>query len=512
MDRFFKLENVFNRNFREEAQMKYFYSFILSFLFLVLISNSHAQTFDKDWKCLYATYDNSANGTGYNVPSVAVVGEDDFVALVTRLTNNTCFLIGYTSADSANGRLSFNGYGSACAGVRQTWVNGFDIVEMQYALDLEGTSDGYVYAASNDADRNILVFQKNPAEVLSTEYRMSTLGIVESDSLWGIDVDANGKVYVSTSGNGENPGKILVYEGFVKDANWSQGVPSNPLQTITAPDAGELRGITVNKEGTVIYASNYQADKVYCYTGTPESGYTLNPAFSFTLTDSPISSAGDTLNPGPWGLNFMFDKNILFVACANDFKTGSGYEYGRIYLLNPNTGSPVDTIDCAHWNYIMCDSSYQSRGDGDVPGNASSYTSPYNVAFDNNYNVYSVSFYGWTVDKWQYGGTLPVIPLTITGVVKEEGIVPEEFSLKQNYPNPFNPSTTIEFSIKERTDVTLSVYSSTGELITKLINSSSFEKGTYKFTYDASKLASGNYFYTLKAGNKQFTKKMTLVK
>jgi hypothetical protein len=238
----------------------------------------------------------------------------------------------------------------------------------------------------------------------------------------------------------------------------------------------------------------------------------LNPAFSFTLTDSPIASAGDTLNPGPWGLNFMFDKNILFVACANNFKTGSGYEYGRIYLLNPNTGSIVDTIDCAQWNFLMCDSSYQSRGDGDVPGNASSYTSPYNVAFDDNYNVYSVSFYGWTVDKWQYGGTLPEIPLTITGVVKEEGIIPDEFSLKQNYPNPFNPTTTIEFSIKERSDVTLTVYSSTGELITKLINSTSFEKGTYKFTYDASKLASGNYFYTLNAGNSQFTKKMTLVK
>ncbi len=492
--------------------MKYFYSFLLSFLFLALVSNPQAQTFDKDWKCLYATYDNSANGTGYNVPSVAVVGENDFVALVLRIANNTCFLIGYTNADSANGRLWFNGYGSAVAGLRQTWINGFDIVEMQYATDLEGTSDGYVYVANNDLDRNILVFQKTVDTLLNTEYRMSTSGALGTDSLWGIDVDASGKVYVSSSGTGTEPGKILVYESFAKDANWGTGSPSTPLQTITVPDAGQLRGITVNKEGTVIYASNYEADKVYCYTGTPEGGYTLNPAFNFTLTDNPISSTLDTLNPGPWGLNFMFDKNILFVACANDFQTGSGYEYGRIYLLNPNTGSILDTIDCAQWNYLMCDSSYQSRGDGDVPGNASSYTSPYNVGFDDKDNVYSVSFYGWTVDKWQYDGTLPVIPLTITGVIKEEGIIPEEFSLKQNYPNPFNPTTTIEFSIKERSDVTLSVYSSTGELITKLINSSSFDKGTYKFTYDASKLASGNYFYTLKAGDKQFSKKMTLIK
>lgn len=492
--------------------MKYFHSFLFSFVFLALVSHLQAQTFDKDWKCLYATYDNSANGTGYNVPSVAVVGEDNFVALVTRLNNNTSFLVGYTNADSANGRLWFNGYGSAVAGLKQSWINGFDIVDMQYTLDVEGTSDGYVYVASNDMDKNILVFQKTVDTLLSTEYRMSTAEAAGTDSLWGIDVDDAGVVYVSTSGTDQTPGKVLVYQSFSKDDNWAAGSPSAPLQTIEVPDAGQLRGVAVSKEGTALYVSNYTAGKVYCYTGTPEGGYTLNNAFNFTFNERPIASSLDTLSPGPWGLNFMFDKNILFVACACDFKTGSGYEYGRIYLVNPNTGSIMDTIDCAHWNYIMCDSSYQSRGDGDVPGNASSYTSPYNVAFDENDNVYSVSFYGWTVDKWQYDGTLPTIPLTIVGVEKEEGIVPEEFSLKQNYPNPFNPTTTIEFSIKERSNVSLAIYSSTGELITKLINSTSFERGTYKFTYDASKLASGNYFYTLEAGDQKFSRKMTLIK
>lgn len=491
-------------------KVRYFLPFVL---FLSLISSTaNAQAFNGEWICKYATYDNSANGTGYNVPSVAVVGEDDFVALVTRASNNTCFFIGYTNADSANGRLWFNGYGSAVGGLRQTWASGFDVVEMTLAYDAEGTPDGDVFLANNDVDRNILVFKKTADTLEAREFRMATGGIVGTRSLWGIDVDASKRVYVTAAGVGEN-GMVLVYENYTADANWSAGVPSTPMQTITLPDTGSVRGIAVNKEGTVIYVSNYDLDKVYCYTGTPETGYTLNPAFSFTLTDMPIASTGtDTLNPGPWGLDFMFDKNLLFVNCANNFRTGVGYEYGRSYILNPNTGSILDTIDMALWNFLLCDSSYQNRGDGDVPGNASSYTSPYYLGFDPSYNMYSVSYYGWTVDKWTFTGELPVIPLTIVGVEKQDNIQPKEFSLSQNYPNPFNPVTTIEFSIIENAPVTLSVYTVTGELVTDIIKSAQMDNGSYKVTFDASKLSSGNYIYKLTNGSHQLSKKMTVIK
>ncbi|MBN2571032.1 MAG: T9SS type A sorting domain-containing protein, partial [Ignavibacteriales bacterium] len=81
-----------------------------------------------------------------------------------------------------------------------------------------------------------------------------------------------------------------------------------------------------------------------------------------------------------------------------------------------------------------------------------------------------------------------------------------------NYPNPFNPSTSIEFSIDKEGDVSLSVYSITGELIGHLINSTSFAAGTYRISFDASKLAAGTYIYTLRLGNQTVSKKMMLLK
>jgi hypothetical protein len=115
------------------------------------------------------------------------------------------------------------------------------------------------------------------------------------------------------------------------------------------------------------------------------------------------------------------------------------------------------------------------------------------------------------VDKWQFSGTIPTIQLTIVGIEKEEDLIPSEFSLSQNYPNPFNPATTIEFSITKNSNINLSIYTITGEFVTTLINSN-IEKGNYKLTFDASKLASGTYIYTLKTDEQQLSKKMTLIK
>jgi hypothetical protein len=85
------------------------------------------------------------------------------------------------------------------------------------------------------------------------------------------------------------------------------------------------------------------------------------------------------------------------------------------------------------------------------------------------------------------------------------------YKLFQNYPNPFNPSTIINFEIPEHSFVTLKVFNILGSEITTLVNEEK-PAGKYSFTFDASNLPSGIYFYRITAGNFSNVKKMLLLK
>lgn len=85
------------------------------------------------------------------------------------------------------------------------------------------------------------------------------------------------------------------------------------------------------------------------------------------------------------------------------------------------------------------------------------------------------------------------------------------YSLKGNYPNPFNPSTLIEFSIAQASNVKLAIYNVLGEEIS-VISNTFLQAGNYMYEWNASEFASGVYFYKLEAGNFTETKKMLLIK
>jgi hypothetical protein len=98
-----------------------------------------------------------------------------------------------------------------------------------------------------------------------------------------------------------------------------------------------------------------------------------------------------------------------------------------------------------------------------------------------------------------------------TGITPTNNTVPNVFSLDQNYPNPFNPSTSITYSIPVNGMVSLKVYNLIGQEVATLVNEIQ-HAASYGTSFDASKLSSGIYFYTLRAGNFVQTKKMMLVK
>ena len=92
---------------------------------------------------------------------------------------------------------------------------------------------------------------------------------------------------------------------------------------------------------------------------------------------------------------------------------------------------------------------------------------------------------------------------------------PTKFELAQNYPNPFNPTTTINYAIPKVSEsgvaVQLKVYDALGREVATLVNGKQ-TAGEYSVKFDASKMTSGIYFYTLRAGNFVQTRKMILMK
>jgi hypothetical protein len=108
-------------------------------------------------------------------------------------------------------------------------------------------------------------------------------------------------------------------------------------------------------------------------------------------------------------------------------------------------------------------------------------------------------------------GWAPAIGYGSIVSVESEMIVPEKFVLYQSYPNPFNPSTRIKYSIPNSEIVSLKVYDILGREIAVILDEYK-SAGTYTIEFNASRFASGVYFYQLQAGSFVETKKMVLMK
>ncbi len=81
----------------------------------------------------------------------------------------------------------------------------------------------------------------------------------------------------------------------------------------------------------------------------------------------------------------------------------------------------------------------------------------------------------------------------------------------QNFPNPFNPTSQINFSIPQASAVQLKIDDVFGREVTTLVNEL-LQEGSHSYQFNGMNLASGVYFYSLKAENYSATKKMILIR
>ena len=97
--------------------------------------------------------------------------------------------------------------------------------------------------------------------------------------------------------------------------------------------------------------------------------------------------------------------------------------------------------------------------------------------------------------------------------IRIEGL--NAFQLHQNYPNPFNPSTVIRYQLPVSSQISIKIYDIMGKEVESIVDEYR-EAGLYEVNFESmsrkTHLASGIYFYQLKAGEYIETKQMVLMR
>ncbi|MCC6866269.1 MAG: T9SS type A sorting domain-containing protein [Ignavibacteria bacterium] len=243
----------------------------------------------------------------------------------------------------------------------------------------------------------------------------------------------------------------------IKFYSYQTGSPLT--STITGSHVAIWNG-RVDSAGVTLNSGDTTANRLLATYWSNIYRTTATPPYN-TQTTRPIMAVVDTLSTtlsaGYYWVQFSFRGSL-----------GSGpWAPPRTILNNPITGNGKQKL-------------------AGVWGNAMDGTNPQGLPFV------------------IYGTNLVAISNNNTGV-------PVNYSLKQNYPNPFNPTTKVSFDLSKAGMTKIAVYDVMGREVDVVVNKN-MEAGSYSFDYNASKLSSGLYFYTLTSGDYKETKKMMLVK
>ena len=125
-------------------------------------------------------------------------------------------------------------------------------------------------------------------------------------------------------------------------------------------------------------------------------------------------------------------------------------------------------------------------------------------------------------ENWDEGVTsrrIPNIGLNKTAFdssSENDLLAPAKTELASNFPNPFNPETTIKFTLMKKSHVNVKIYNIKGQEIKTLVNKE-METGSHFVVWNGKDknnhmVSSGVYFYQVKIGEFNETRKMLLLK
>ena len=246
-------------------------------------------------------------------------------------------------------------------------------------------------------------------------------------------------------------------------------------------------------QGTSVSLS---ADGNTAIVGGPLDSSGTGAAWVFTRTNNIWSQQGPKLVGTGW---VWFSRQGSSVSLSAD---------GNTALI----GGPNDNVGAgAVWIFTRTNGDWSQQGNKLVGSGASTIGN----------NVYQGSSVSLSADgntaivggpnDSSGAGAVWVFVSTTASVTEAERSLPGDFALAQNYPNPFNPTTTIRYALPSRSHVTLTVFNTLGQQVATMVNETQ-GAGYHEVKFDGSGLASGVYFYRLKAGEYVATKRLLVVR
>ncbi|MDZ7625524.1 MAG: T9SS type A sorting domain-containing protein [Ignavibacteriaceae bacterium] len=399
------------------------------------------------------------------------------------------------------------------------------------ALELKTSNNILIGATNYNVNANIYEF--STAGSLVSTILQTNVGTVSD-----INVDISGNIWVTgftfngpASFNGFDTIAPFSYNEYIvkyNSAGSAQWV--NFIEDITVQDFN----IETDASG-----NGYLSGNIFMETNFGNL-VANGPQWVYDFFVTKISPDGNFiwLNEIPPGNNTgdATTGNSNFLFCNSNGDTYlTGFFRGTINFGNGVTLTPIIS------NNDLFVLSYNTDGiiQWAKAAGSNSYDNGSSITGDENGNIYLSGFVGESsiFDTITVNGdyvNIFLAKLNSGSVVSVEDnfneIILNNFVLYQNYPNPFNPSTNIEFTIstspypspyqgegtRERSLVTLKVYDVLGNEVATLVNEEK-PAGNYEVEFSVGQdsspdIASGIYFYTLRAGTFIQTKKMILLK
>ena len=244
--------------------------------------------------------------------------------------------------------------------------------------------------------------------------------------------------------------------------------------------------------------------------------YIYKDAYSPLLADSPANQSGTSrryvrdygyvlgkIDVNDWAMyagvefgNADYEKipATLHINAASEVEGGSV----EVWLDSLDTGNKIAVCSIGNTGDLKEFQTFSAEIAPDVSGQHDVYLKFTGTATEDLFQIHSLYF-------WAEGDTSTAVQ------TPDESILPQRFDLEQNFPNPFNPSTRIRFTLPVKSFVSLKVFDVSGREIAELAGKD-FSAGRQTVHFNASRLASGVYFYTLAINDFLKTKKMLIIR